>query len=132
MTDGEDRGHRIANDLNAYVPEDCQIRPMRNNIIVEPLPWKPSSIIEVVTESKPLRGKVLAVGPGCYEKKYNGPKGARSKAWDSKHFTPTQVKVNDIVELGGLELKGYLFNTLLWGTKQVLICSEQDICGIIE
>jgi hypothetical protein len=133
MTDNpEDRGTRIGNDLNAYVPEDCQIRPLRNQIVVEPLPWEPSKIIEVIMESKPLRGVVRAVGPGTYPWKYNGRKGVRTKSWRSKSFTPTTVKIGDIVELGGLELKGYLHKTFLWGTKQMVLCTEDDIAGICE
>lgn len=128
----EERGVRVENNLNAYVPADNVIRPLRDRIVVEPLPWKPSKIIEVVTDSKPLRGIVRVVGPGVYPKRYNGPKGRRSKSWDSKSFRPCDVKVGDIVELGGLELKGYLHNTFLWGDKQMLLVREEDVAGICD
>jgi co-chaperonin GroES (HSP10) len=132
MTDGEDRGVRVENNLNAYVPEDHLIRPLRDQIVVEPLPWRPSKIIEVVSDSKPLRGIVRAVGPGIYPKRYDGRKGARMRSWDAKRFRPCDVKVGDIVELGGLELKGYLHNTFLWGSKQMVMCREEDIAGIVQ
>ena len=128
----EDRGVRVENNLNAYIPEDCAIRPLRDQIVVEPLPWAPSSIIEVVSHSKPLRGIVRAVGPGIYPKRYDGRKGARTKSWDAKAFRPCDVKVGDIVELGGLELEGYLHNTFLWGTKQMVMCREEDVAGIVR
>jgi co-chaperonin GroES (HSP10) len=130
MTTIRSEGARIANDLNAYIPQDYRIRPLRDRIVVEPLPWRPSKIIEVVSHAKPLRGIVRAVGPGTYPVRYNGPKGRRTKSWDSKAFRPCDVKVGDIVELGGLEIEGYLHKTFLWGNKQMILCQEGDIAGI--
>lgn len=125
-------GVRIGNETLTYIGADKHIRPLRDQIIVEPLPWKPSSTIEVVTHAKPLRGRVLAVGPGCYPKRYNGPKGVRTKSWDAKCFRPTDVKVGDIVELGGLEIGGYLHQTVNWGGKEVVVCREEDVAGIVS
>ena len=80
----KDPRYAVANDLNAFVPADHAIRPLRDQIVVEPLPWKPSAILEVIIYAKPLRGVVRAVGPGLYPKRYNGPKGRRTKSWDAK------------------------------------------------
>jgi hypothetical protein len=37
------------------------------------------------------------------------------------------VKVGDIVELGGLEIGGYLHCTIMWGLKEVVVCREEDV-----
>ena len=126
-----ERGARIANELNAFVPETHRIRPLRDNIVVEPLPWKPSKIIEVASTRK-VRGIVRAVGPGTYPKRYNGPKGARTKSWDSKAFRPCDVRVGDVVELGGIEITEYLHKTFMWGDKRMILCQEADVAGIVE
>ena len=123
-------GVRIGNESLTVIAKTERIRPLRDQIILEPLPYEPSKIIEVVYRGKTLRGKVKAVGPGCYRKIYNGPKGQRSKTWDSKYFTPTEVKVGDIVELGGIEIQGYLHPTILWGGKEHVVCREQDVAII--
>lgn len=129
MREGEYRGERIENRLNAFVSGDHIIRPLRDQIVVEPLPWRPSAIIEAASKRK-VRGIVRAVGPGTYPKRYDGPKGHRTKSWDSKAFRPCDVKVGDIVELGGLEITEYLHKTFVWGDKTVILCQEADVAGI--
>jgi len=126
---GQD-GVRIGHESFDAIPEEAQIRPLRDHLIVEPIPWPFSSILEVVYTGRPLRGKVKAVGRGVYPKRYNGPKGKRSKSWDSKSFRPCDVKVGDIVQLGGLSLRGYLFPTFRWGKTEHVICREADVTGI--
>ena len=106
------------------------LRPIRDGLLVEPLDFEPSKILDIVRFGRPLRGKVKAVGPGIYPKRYNGPKGVRTKSWDSKAFRPCDVKVGDTVQLGGLALGGYLFQTFMWGTKKHVICSERDVTAI--
>lgn len=125
-------GVRVGNETLTFVPAHKHIRPLRDQIIVEPLPWEPSKTIAVVTHAKPLRGIVRAVGPGTYPKRYNGPKGKRTKSWDAKCFRPCDVQVGDVVELGGLEIGGYLHTTINWGGKEVIMCREEDIAGICE
>jgi co-chaperonin GroES (HSP10) len=125
-------GTRIGHETFDAVPAEAVIRPLRDQIVIEPLEWCPSNIISVVYWGKPVRGKVLAVGPGRYPLKYDGPRGKRTKSWLSNYFLQTQVKVGDIVELGGLEIAGYLFMTFRWGTKECVIVSERDVVGIVE
>src|SRR5271168_3062772 len=91
-------GKRIGNECFDAIPVTSKVRPLRDQLIVEPLPWPFSDVIEVVYTGRPLRGKVLAAGPGCYEKRYNGPKGKRTKMWDAKSFRPCDVKVGDVVQ----------------------------------
>lgn len=133
----DDRGVRLGNETSNYIPESAAIRPLRDQIVLEPLEWRPSQVIDVAQQGRPVRGIVKAIGPGRYPLKYNGRKGARTKSWLGKHFIPTEVKVGDIVELGGIELgtgalRGYAFQTFLWGTKEHLICSERDVTGIVD
>jgi co-chaperonin GroES (HSP10) len=122
-------GTRLGNETLTFVAHGEAIRPLRDTIVVEPLPAEPVILVHVW---KPIRGKVLAVGPGHYPKRYNGPKGKRSQSWDSKAFLPCDVKVGDVVELGGKELGGYLFQTVRWGSKEVVVCREADVALIIE
>ncbi len=124
------RGTRIGNETFDAIPQSAKVRPLHDQIVLEPLPWPFSDVLEVVYSGRPLRGKVRAVGPGVYEKKYNGPKGKRTKSWDSKHLRPCDVKVGDIVQLGGLSIDGYLFQTFRWGNKEMVICRENDVTGI--
>ena len=120
-------GTRVRNDTLTLIPKSTRLRPLRDTIIVEPLDWEPSKLIQVVYRGTALRGIVRAVGPGRYPLKYDGPKGKRTRSWESQAFRKTEVKVGDTVELGGLELGGYLFTTILWGGKPHIICSEQDV-----
>ena len=117
---------------STYVRPDETIRPLHDQIVVEPLDMDHGTRILVVEDTKPVRGLVKAVGPGHYPKKYDHPdKHRRTKYWDSNHFVPTQVKVGDIVNLGSpQDARGYTFQTFMWGTKPHFICREADICGV--
>jgi len=126
----QSQGTRLGNECFDAIPAHIKVRPLRDQLIVEPIPWPFSDIIEVVYTGRPLRGKVKAVGPGTHPKKYNGPKGKRTKSWNSSYFRPTDVKVGDIVQLGGLGIDGYLFQTFRWGDKEMLICAENDVTCI--
>jgi len=131
----EQSGIRISRKRVDFIPKDAIIRPLRDQIIVKPLPWEPSPYlksmgVEIVWQGGILRGEVLALGPGIYRKCYNAD---RSKTWDEKHLTPTDVKVGDIVELGGLEVHGYdHWLTLQWGDQKVILASERDVVGVLE
>lgn len=133
-------GVREGHESLYAIPASSRIRPLRDQIVVEPLSHNPSSVIEVVdNHTKPLRGRVLAVGPGCYPWLYKGkdgrwsqsvPKGERTAQKPSPAFRPCDVKVGDIVELGGLEIGGYLHPKVRWGDKEVVICREEDVAGV--
>lgn len=125
-------GTRVGNELLTFVHHDEKIRCLRDQIVVEPLPIDHGTSLELVYEGKPVRGRILAVGPGRYPIRYNGPKGKRTKSWDSKHFRPCDLQVGDIVDLGGLELGGYLFTRVIWGDKDVVICREEDVALVRE
>jgi hypothetical protein len=125
-------GVRVGNESITCVPAEARIKPLRDQIIVEPLEWNPSKLLHVVYTGKPLRWIVRAVGPGRYPKKYDGPKGKRTKTWDAKSFLPTELKVGDIIELGGLEIRGYLFQTIRWGSKEMIVCQEADVAIVYD
>lgn len=124
-----ERGVRIGNELLTFIPADSIIRPLRDQIVVEPLPTH--SLFDI-PGCKPIRGIVRATGPGCYPKRYDGPKGKRTRSWDAKCFRPCDVRVGDVVELGGSELGGYLFARVFWGDKEVVICREEDVAIVRE
>lgn len=126
------RSAELSTQSGTYVPQGAKIRPLRDQIIVEPLDIDHNTHLIIIEETKPVRGIVKAVGPGCWPKSYDHPdKHRRTKMWDSKHFQPTEVKVGDIVELGSPQGGGgFSFQSFMWGETMHLICREPDICGI--
>ncbi len=112
------------------------LRMMGDRILLRPLKWEPSKIIDVVRHGRPLRGQVMAVGPGHNPIKYkDGPSGKRSSMDYSKKFRPTEVKVGDIVELGGLNIfdgKGYDFPQVVVGNETFLVITERDVAGVVS
>lgn len=136
-------GVRDGHESLYAIPKAKTIRPLRDHIVIEPLPANPSKVIELVENHvKPLRGKVLAVGPGCYPWLYQEqlggpwsksvPKGKRVAQKQSKAFRKCDVQPGDIVELGGLEIAGYLFPRLRWGDTEVVVCREEDVCVVVS
>ena len=114
------------------LPAGTKLRMTGDRILIRPLEWDASKIIIAIRDGRPVRGEVVAVGPGRHPIKYaNG----RSVMKLSNHFQPTEVKVGDIVELGGLNIfdgKGYQFPELVIGTETFLVITERDVAGIRE
>jgi len=130
---------RIGNELLSFVKADEQIRPLRDQIVIEPLPLDLNTSLDVVYSGRPVRGRVLAVGSGHYPRKYfdsqgnfTERRGDRKTSKLSCHFQRTEVKVGDIVDIGGLELNGLLFPKIRWGDLDVVICREADIALVDE
>lgn len=112
------------------VIEAPEFRPLHDYLLVRPLPWKPSRTIQIAGDTRrALRGTVIKAGPGIYPKRYNRD---RSKCWDSKAFRPTEAKVGDTIELGGLHIDGYEWPRVLYNGEAHIICRDEDICGIVE
>lgn len=106
------------------------LRPLGDRIVLKPLEWKPSEIVDVIRHGRPLRGEVVAIGPGCNPKRYAPD---RSSFKYMKRFQPTVVKPGDVVELGGLSTFdgiGYQFEEVVIGTEVHLICTEKDVAGV--
>jgi len=109
-----------------------KLRPLRDQIILKPLPWRPSAIIEVAgNQRRTLRGEVVAIGPGRRVLQYwkNG-RGERVMMGESGQVIPTEVRPGDVVEIGGLEIDGYKFPTEIIEGVEHVICSERDVCFV--
>jgi co-chaperonin GroES (HSP10) len=123
----EQSGVRVTRKTTDFV---ANLRPLRDWLVVKPEPPKITSTLEVIERTgETVRGVVVSAGPGTYPWKYNAD---RSKRWASKVFVPTQVKPGDTVELGGWEINGYSFPTVMMNGEACFLCQEQDICGIVE
>jgi hypothetical protein len=118
-----------------FIPAGSKLRPMRDVLIVKPLDVQLNETIISPWNGKTIRGQVVAAGPGEYpnihEKGQTDGKPYHTIR-KSRVFVPTQVKPGDIVELGGMELKGYLFPTVVIGTELHVICTEKDVCGVVN
>jgi len=107
------------------------LRMVGDRILVKPLDWDANKTVIAIRHGRPVRGEVVAVGPGHHPIKYKrnekGPKGLMDY---SKRFQPTEVKPGDIVELGGLNQfdgKGYQFPEVMVNGVKHIVCSERDV-----
>lgn len=137
-------GVSIERKTTTFVAQDEKIKPLGDRIFVKPLEWDASKIVIAIREGRPVRGRVLAVGPGAYELKYKyayryDKDGKETKerigVYESDVFVPMSVRVGDIVEFGGLNIfdgNGYSFDSIAWGNDEVLIVTERDIAGVSE
>lgn len=134
------RGVRLETKVE-ILPREVTLRPLRDQIVVKPLDWKPSKTIEIAgNKRKTLCGIVTAVGPGAYLRHYyyrTLPDGRRERyaVKETDKRVPIQVKVGDRVELGGLsdedgDYDGYAFQEIVIGTEKHVICQEKDVVGI--
>lgn len=110
-----------------------RVRPLKDRIIVKPLRLKLSEGIDADWNGAPVRGVVLAVGPGSYPNIH--ARGVKDgKPWrtvrQSQHFRPTEVRIGDVVSLGGMEIGGYLFPQIWFEGAWCVICQEADIAVI--
>ena len=112
------------------------LRPLKDHIVVKPLEWEPSKILEVIRYGRPLRGIVKAVGPGSHPKVYTrNDQGQKTSFRYSKAFRPCDVKVGQTVELGGLNAfdgEGYSFTEILIDNELHLVCQENDVAGVVD
>ncbi len=132
MISGINSGITLERTASTYIAATEKLRPTGDKIIVKPLDWNPSKIVIAIREGRPVRGEVLAVGKGAYEKRYSKD---RSKVTETENFVPTTVQVGDIVEWGGLNIfdgNGYSFQEIIWGNELCLVLSEKDVCFIRE
>lgn len=113
-----------------------KLRMLGGRILLKPLDWDASKTIIAIRHGRPVRGEVIAIGPGENPKKYKaGSKGPRSIMEYSKRFQPTELKVGDIVELGGLNVfdgQGYAFHEEWIDNVKHIICHENDVACVVE
>ncbi len=112
-----------------------QLRMMGDRILLRPLPWDTATTVVAIRHGRDVRGEVLAVGPGRRPFKDIGrsDNGNHRRITEGKHFQPTQVRVGEIVELGGLNVfdgKGYRFDEVLYNGERCLICCERDVAVV--
>ena len=93
-------------------------KPLSNHVFIEPIEEEKKSksgivLPETAEKEKPVKGKIIAVGPGKLNEK-----GER---------TPMSVKVNDVVLF-----KKYGPDEVELDGKKYLVGDEDDILAIIE
>lgn len=93
------------------------IRPLHDRVVIERLEEERTSaggiVIPDTATEKPMRGKIVAVGPG--------------KTMDSGNIAPLSVKEGDEVLFGkysGTEVKV--------AGKELVVMREDDIMGVVE
>ena len=124
-------GVRLADKSLNFV--SGEVRPLKERLVVKPMPPALSQTIAADWNGEAVRGQVVAVGPGTYPRIH--AKGIKDgKPWrtvrDLKAFRPNDCKVGDIVQLGGMEIGGYLWPHIFIDGVDHILVSEQDVCGI--
>lgn len=133
MTEGEDRGLRLKDKTLNFVSPSERLRPLRDQIIVKPLPLKLNDTIQSEWRGEVVYGTVVAAGPGRFpnvHKRGNKDGKPYRTVYESRRFRPTEVKVGDRVHLGGLSIGGYLFPRVWAEGDWCVIASEQDVCAV--
>lgn len=112
------------------------LRMMGDRILLKPLDWKGSDVIVAIRHGRPVRGEVVAIGPGKWVKRYvSGKRDGKDfrKSYETKVFLKTELKPGDIVNLGGLATfdgAGYIFQEVVVGTETMLMCQEADVAVV--
>lgn len=92
------------------------LQPLHDRIVIEPAPKEEKTASGIIlpdsAQEKPLRGTVIAVGPG--------------KMLDSGKVVPVDVKVGEVVLYGK-----YSGTEVTVGGKDVVILRSDDILGIL-
>jgi len=111
-------------------------RMLHDRMLIRPLPWKPSEVLDVVRYGRPVRGEIVAIGPGEYPKKYKRDANGQKKSFEySRHFRATELKLGQIVEIGGINIfngDGYKFDEVIVGNETLLMCCEKDVAVVCE
>lgn len=112
------------------------LRLLGDRMLVKPLDIHWSEHVIAVRKGRPVRGQVISVGKGEHPKRYQKDSIGNRKSYTlSQRFRPTEVKVGDIVELGGLNQfdgLGYQFTEVIYNGEKHLICSEKDVAAVVE
>jgi hypothetical protein len=109
------------------------LRPLRDQLIVRVIPPKWSTGLAIEYRGEALRGEIIAAGPGLHPNVHRrGKKDGKDyhTVRRSGVFRPTEVKPGDIVELGGAEIGGYLWQRVNYRGAECIICREQDVAGV--
>jgi hypothetical protein len=112
---------------------DGEIHPIRDFLIVKPMPPALSQTIAADWNGEAVRGKVIKAGPGCYpnihERGFKDGTPYR-RVRQSKVYRPTEVKPGDVVQLGGMEIGGYLWKHVWLDGEDHILIDEDDVCFV--
>ena len=113
------------------------LRMLGDRILLRPLDWKASEVIIAIRHGRPVRGEVVAVGPGKWVKRYvSGKRDGKDfrKSYETNVFLKTELKPGDIVNIGGLNIfdgAGYMaLLEVIVGTETLLIFQEADVAVV--
>jgi hypothetical protein len=126
-------GTRLHDHSTNFILPTERLKPLRDQLILEVIPLPLSDTIIASFQGDSVRGRVIAAGPGTFPNRhYRGKRDG--KEWRSikasASFRQTEVKVGDIVQLGGMELGGYLWPHIQVDGKDCVICTEKDVACI--
>lgn len=122
-----ERGVRMTDENLTFIPADWVIKPLRDQMVVEPTDVILSRILIIPPGGDPVRGIVKAIGPGHYRKQYDHrDKQKRTKVWEGVQFIPTEVRIGQEVLLDP-NLK---YEQFYWGDRLHLHCRQEDVAGI--
>ena len=116
------------------------LRMTGDRILLRPLDWEGEevhgvgSLLTVIRSGRPVHGVVRAVGPGIHPVSKRKDLGdGRKRIEFSKRFRATEVKVGDVVHIGGLNIfdgKGYEFPEVIVNGERCIIITERDVAGV--
>jgi hypothetical protein len=122
-----ERGVRMTDENLTFIPASAQIRPLRDQMVVEPTDVIHSRYIIVPPGGDPVRGICKAIGPGHYRKQYDSKdKHQRTKVWEGVQFIPTEVQIGQTVLLDP-HLK---YEQFFWGDVLHIHCRQEDVCAV--
>ena len=92
-------------------------RPLRDQILVKPIPWRQSSTIEVISHDRYSRAIVIACGPG---------EPIRDKHGRLKRLREMEVKAGDCIVYGFDQI----FPVYRENEIEYRILQDKDVCFI--
>jgi len=113
-----------------------RMRMTGDRLLIKPLEWNEhgdvSRIIAVERRGNCVRGRVVEAGPGIHPISRRTPSadGKTQRIDYSKRFRSVQVRVGDIIELGGLNQfdgRGYSFPSVIYNGERHFIVTERDV-----
>lgn len=116
-----------------------KLRMTSDRLLVAPLDWDHGcKHIIAIRHGDPVRGIVREVGPGhnpvCKRTNFKRDGNQMQRIEFSKRFRPTEVKVGDIIELGGLNIfdgKGYpIVQDVIYNGEYCIIIQERSVACV--
>ena len=130
-------GKRLSDKSLNFVAAGERVRPLRSQILIKPLPQMLGDKVNAEWQGETVTGTVIAVGPGrrpnIHKRGMRDGKPFRNVR-ESEYFRATEVKVGDVVHLGGMEIGGYLFPHVFVEDENAwcVLCDEQDVAVVKE